>query len=96
MTIRAAALLLLASCASYETLSNADGEVYECEAPGGDVELCYYADSAAELADLTGSTSCGLTDRWWPVLTNAISRGCRYSCTATTPGCNATSGCYCP
>lgn len=97
MMILRAALLLLAGCATYETLANADGEVYECEAPSGDVvELCFFEDSAAELADLTGSISCGLSDRLWPVITNAFSRGCRYECPAPASGCNATSGCFCP
>ena len=94
-TLGALAFYWLTGCATYERVRDADGEVYQCDRAGETVELCYYADSAAELADLTHSRSCGLTDRWWPVLTNAIGRGCRYSCTATGPGCNAKQGCAC-
>lgn len=83
-------------CDYYDRVANADGEVYECDqADGTTVELCYFADSAAELAERTGSTSCGLTDRWFPVLTNAVHRGCRYVCPGKV-GCNAEQGCYCP
>lgn len=94
------AVLLVAAlvgCDLYDRVADADGEVYECQqADGATVELCYFADSSAELADRLGASSCGLTDRWWPVLTNAIGRGCRYQCPPPGPGCNATGGCYCP
>jgi hypothetical protein len=87
----------LAGCDYYDRVADADGAVYQCEqADGRTLELCYFADSADELADLTGSTSCGLTDRWWPALTNAIRRGCRYACPPPGPGCNALNGCLCP
>lgn len=98
MHLAALSALLLLSCCDYASLViDSDGEVYECEARDGSVtELCYLADSAAELADLTGSTSCGLTDRWWPALTNAFGRGCRYECPAPASGCNALYSCFCP
>jgi hypothetical protein len=91
----ALALAGLFACGTYERVRDADGEVYECNLHGDTAEYCYFADSAAELADLTGSTACRLTDRWFPLITNAIGRGCRYVCPGQT-GCNAHLGCWCP
>lgn len=90
-------VLLIAGCATYETVRDADGEVYECQLRDGTIaELCFYEDSGDELADRVGAISCELTDRWYPWITNHLGRGCRYSCTATGPGCNAKQGCVCP
>lgn len=96
VTVRLLLFAALVGCDYYDRIADADGEVYECERDGQTVELCYFEDSAAELADLTGATSCGLTDRWFPALTNAFSRGCRYQCPAPAAGCNAEQSCYCP
>lgn len=91
-----ATVLLLTGCATYETVRDADGEVYECELRDGTTsELCFYEDSADELTAMLDARSCQLTDRWWPVITNALGRGCRYVCPGLK-GCNAKQGCFCP
>lgn len=95
-------VLLITGCATYETVRDADGEVYKCYAIDDSTkELCFFEDSEDELRDsliANGwyATRCELTGRWFPWITNLIGKGCRYSCTATTPGCNAKQGCYCP
>lgn len=87
-------LALLGGCDFVDRVVDADGVVYDC----GEIEFCYYADAADELSDLTG-LSCSratLSDRWWPGLTNALHRGCRYECPGRV-GCNAEGGgCFCP
>ena len=89
--------LLVGGCELAGRVADADGQVYQCAlADGTTVEKCYYADSADELADRLEAKSCQLTDRWWPAITNALGRGCRYACPPPGPGCNATGGCYCP
>lgn len=93
--LRVAALLLLAACSYVDAVADSDGQVYDC---GAGVEFCYYADSSAELSDLTGR-SCSQSsvwdgDRLWPSLTNLVHRGCIYSCEPHT-GCNAHNGCAC-
>lgn len=95
--VRAAALVaLLAGCHAIELIVDSSGEVYQCELEARTVEVCYEADSAAELARSLGARACQLTDRAWPVITNAIGRGCLYECPAPASGCNAKQGCYCP
>lgn len=86
-------LLTLLGCDYRDRVADADGTVYDC----GGLELCYFADSADELSELTGR-SCsetGIGDRWWPGLTNLVGRGCRYACPSPGPGCNARQGCFC-
>lgn len=87
------ALVLLVGCDLVDRVVDAGGVVYDC----GDLELCYFADSAAELGDLTGRGCSEATvgDRWWPGLTNLLGRGCRYVCPGQI-GCNAKQGCFCP
>lgn len=90
-------LVFLMGCTSLDTAIYAathEGTVYNC---GGEVEYCYYDDASEEISDLTG-LSCHEVqhdERLWPWLTNHLNLGCRYSCTATTPGCNAHNGCWC-
>jgi hypothetical protein len=91
-------ILFTGSCTQLDTAWEAatnEGTVYNC---GGEVEYCYYDDAEEELSDLSG-LSCHeveYDERTWPWITNHLGIGCRYSCTATTPGCNAHGGCFCP
>ena len=95
MRLLALSLVLLSACLIETFTDGEDGTVYECAAPDGSVlEWCSLLD-ASELGAETGRT-CQRTDRWWPVLTNALGNGCVWSC-EPHQGCNAKQGCYgCP
>lgn len=97
--MRAFALLLLSACTQFDVLVEAasdEGTVYLCRAGEQSKELCFFDDSADELADRLGEGwSCGPPSRRWPALANALGMGCTYSCPAPGVGCNAKRGCYC-
>lgn len=102
--MRALAILLLCSCTQFDVLVNAasdEGEVYDCTDGAATKELCFYDDSAAELADRLaldkgGEWTCGEPDRRWPWFVNKLHLGCTYTCPAPGVGCNAKQSCYCP
>src|SRR5687768_4026804 len=83
--------LLSGSCTQLDTAWEAatnEGTVYSC---GNDIEYCYYDDASEEVSDITGLNCHEIQydERVWPWFTNLVNLGCRYSCTATSPGCNA-------
>ena len=89
-------VLLITACSTYETIRDADGRVYSCKLRDGTTtELCYFDDAGDELRDALDAVDCGGTGRWYPWLTNALGKGCVYSCEPHS-GCNAKQGCYCP